>query len=211
MTALMKALAMPRAYPQAARRCAGLCAMCGPQPGHTLIELLIVVVLTTILFATGVPALHSILARLQLRAAVADLQGAIDLTRSQALGRGNPVTLAPLEPAGQDWRRGWIVFADANGNRRPDPGEPIFFRHRPLPDGITVSTVFSSGTSPDYLAYNGAGRGCDATNSQAARWGTLSLRQGDHIRRIKIGMLGRMRVCDPDVDGASCGGGPDGP
>lgn len=174
--------------------------------GHTLIELLVVLALATTLFAASVPALQTILARLQLRAAVADLQGAIDLARSQALGRGSPVTLAPAEPAGMDWRLGWIVFADTNRNRRPDPGETIFFRHRPLPDGITVSTVFSSGTSPDYLAYNGAGRGCDSANSQAARWGTLSLRQGDRTRRIKIGMLGRMRVCDPEVDGASCGG-----
>jgi type IV fimbrial biogenesis protein FimT len=179
--------------------------------GHTLAELLVVLALATTLFVMTVPALHGMLARLQLRAAVADLQGAIDLTRSQALGRGSPVTLAPLEPAGQDWHLGWVVFADTNRNRRPDSGETIFFRHRALPDGITVSTIFSSGTSPDYLAYNGAGRGCDAANSLAARWGTLSLRQGDLTRRIKIGMLGRARVCDPEVDGASCGSGADAP
>ena len=179
--------------------------------GHTLTELLVVLALATTLFATAMPALQSMLARLQLRAAVADLQGAIGLARSQALGRGSSVTLAPVEPAGVDWRLGWVVFADSNRNRRPDPGETIFFRHRPLPDGITVSTIFSSGTSPDYLAYNGAGRGCDSANSQAARWGTLSLRQGDRIRRIKIGMLGRVRVCDPEVDGASCGGDADAP
>jgi type IV fimbrial biogenesis protein FimT len=174
--------------------------------GHTLVELAVVLALATILFALAAPAMQTLLARLRLRAAVADLQGAIDLTRSQALGRGSPVTLAPADPGGSDWRLGWIVFADANHNRRPDPGETIFFHHRPLADGITVSTVFSSSTSPDYLAYNGAGRGCDADDSQVARWGTLSLRQGERTRRIKIGMLGRVRVCDPEVDGASCGG-----
>jgi type IV fimbrial biogenesis protein FimT len=174
--------------------------------GHTLVELAVVLGLATILFALAAPAMQTLLARLRLRAAVADLQGAIDLTRSQALGRGSPVTLAPADPGGSDWRLGWIVFADANHNRRPDPGETIFFHHRPLADGITVSTVFSSSTSPDYLAYNGAGRGCDADDSQVARWGTLSLRQGERTRRIKIGMLGRVRVCDPEVDGASCGG-----
>jgi type IV fimbrial biogenesis protein FimT len=179
--------------------------------GHTLVELVVVMALATTLFAMSVPALQPLLAHMQLRAAVADLQGAINLTRSQALGRGSPVTLAPTEPAGQDWRLGWVIFADANHNRRPDPGETIFFRHRPLPQGITVSTIFSSSTSPDYLAYNGAGRGCDSANSQAARWGTLSLRQGDSMRRIKIGMLGRVRVCDPEIDGVSCSGGADSP
>jgi type IV fimbrial biogenesis protein FimT len=181
-------------------------AMRSLRRGHTLVELAVVLGLATILFALAAPAMQTLLARLRLRAAVADLQGAIDLTRSQALGRGSPVTLAPADPGGSDWRLGWIVFADANHNRRPDPGETIFFHHRPLADGITVSTVFSSSTSPDYLAYNGAGRGCDADDSQVARWGTLSLRQGERTRRIKIGMLGRVRVCDPEVDGASCGG-----
>lgn len=179
--------------------------MRAPNRGHTLIELLVVLVLAVTLFALSAPAMQTLLAHLRLRAAVADLQGAIDLTRSQALGRGSPVTLAPSEPSGQDWRLGWTVFADDNHNRRPDPGETIIFRHRPLPDGITVTTVFSSSTSSDYLAYNGAGRGCDAANSLAARWGTLTLRQGDRTRRIIIGMLGRVRVCDPAVDGASCG------
>ena len=183
---------MSRAWPRGARA------------GHTLVELMVVLALAAILCSLAIPALQSLLAQLQLRAAVADLRGAIDLARSQALGSGNPVTLAPLEPAGLDWRLGWVVFADANRNRRPDAGETVFFRHRALADGIMVSTVFSSGTPPDYLAYNGAGRGCDAANSQAARWGTLSLRQGEHTRQIKIGMLGRVRVCDPAQDGANC-------
>src|ERR1700740_3492943 len=148
-------LAMSRAWPR------GACA------GHTLVELMVVLALAAILCSLAIPALQSLLAQLQLRGAVGDLRGAIDLARSQALGSGNPVTLAPLEPAGLDWRLGWVVFADANRNRRPDAGETVFFRHRALPDGITVSTVFSSGTPPDYLAYNGAGRGCDAANSQA--------------------------------------------
>jgi type IV fimbrial biogenesis protein FimT len=181
-----------------------------PAPtGHTMPELLIVLILASILFATGIPALHGLLARQRLRAAVADLQGAINLTRSQALGRGSPITLAPAEPGGQDWKRGWIIFADTNRNRRPDPGEPIIFRHRPLPDGITVSTVFTTNDASDYLVYNGAGRTCSANNSLAARWGTLSLQQGESVRRIKVGMLGRVRVCDPAVDGSSCGDGAD--
>ncbi|MFA9216869.1 MAG: GspH/FimT family pseudopilin [Sphingomonadaceae bacterium] len=178
--------------------------------GHTLAETLVVLALAILLFALAVPALHELLARLQLRAAVADLQAAIHLTRSQALGRGGIVLLVPSEAGGDTWQRGWLVFADANHNRRPDGGETIIFRHGPLPAGIVVSSHFSSATAPTYLAYNGAGRGCDAANGQVARWGTLSLRQGEQIRRIKIGMLGRPRICDPAVDGASCSGDADG-
>jgi type IV fimbrial biogenesis protein FimT len=50
------------------------------------------------------------------------------------------------------------------------------------------------------------GRSCSDTSSMAARFGTLSLFQGRHTRRIKINMLGRARICDPARDGASCDG-----
>jgi type IV fimbrial biogenesis protein FimT len=60
--------------------------------------------------------------------------------------------------------------------------------------------------SIDSFAYNAAGRACSAGNSLAARWGTLSLTQGEDVRNIKINMLGRVRVCDPAQDRANCDG-----
>ena len=71
---------------------------------------------------------------------------------------------------------------------------------------MTVVSAFSSGGTPLYLAYNGAGRSCAAGNSLSARWGTLSVTRGDDARNIKINMLGRLRVCDPAIDPINCGG-----
>ncbi|MET0321992.1 MAG: GspH/FimT family protein [Duganella sp.] len=170
------------------------------QDGVTLVELLVVLALAAILLGVAAPSYQELMRRQQLRAAVNDLVAAIDLTRSQALARGRPVMLAPREPGGIDWRLGWIVFVDANGNRRPDAGEAVLFQRGPLPDGVRVAAAFSSNAPPAYLAYNGAGRSCSAGNSLAARWGTLSLALGDHARNIKINMLGRLRVCDPAVE-----------
>lgn len=172
--------------------------------GHTLTELLIVLVLATLLFGVAVPSYQAALKRQQLRVAVNDLVAAINLTRSHAMARGGKVLLAPLEASGTSWRQGWAVFIDDNGNRRPDPGERLLFQHGAIAEGIVVASVFSSGAAPLYLAYNAAGRACSASNSLAARWGTLSLTQGESVRNIKINMLGRVRVCDPAVGGASC-------
>jgi type IV fimbrial biogenesis protein FimT len=174
--------------------------------GVSMVELLVVLVLAVILAGAAMPSFHETLRRQRLRTATNDLLAAIDLTRSQAIARGSKVLMAPLEPAGADWQRGWLVFVDQNGNRRPDAGELLIYRHGPIADGIIVSSRFSSGAAPAYLAYNAAGRACSAGNSLAARWGTLSLTQGEDVRNIKINMLGRARVCDPAQDRANCDG-----
>jgi type IV fimbrial biogenesis protein FimT len=174
--------------------------------GVSLVELLVVLALAGILLGAAAPAYQEVMRRQQLRVAVNDLVAAINLTRSHAIARGGPVMLAPLEEGGTDWAKGWVVFVDANGNRRPDAGEPRLFQRGPLARGTTVASAFSSGAMPVYLAYNGAGRSCSASNSLAARWGTLSLARGSDVRNIKINMLGRLRVCDPATDPANCGG-----
>jgi type IV fimbrial biogenesis protein FimT len=173
--------------------------------GVTLVELLVVLAIAGILLSVAAPAYQQVVRRQQLRAAVTDLVAALDLTRSQAIARGRVVMLAPLDPGGEDWKNGWIVFVDADGNRRPDVGETVIFQRGPLPDGVRLGMAFTSKAPPAYVAYNGMGRSCSATNSLAARWGTLSLALGDDARNIKINMLGRLRVCDPAVE-ATCTG-----
>ncbi len=170
----------------------------------SLVEALVVLGLVAILAGVAAPGLQQMLQALRLRTAVNDLCSAIDLTRSQAIARGRIVLLAPLEPAGVDWRRGWVVFIDANGNRRPDGGEQVLYRQDAVSDDIVIRSAFSSGAAPLYLAYNAAGRSCSAGNSLVAHWGTLSLLQGRQARHIKINMLGRMRVCDPLVQPVGC-------
>ncbi|MBV7538976.1 GspH/FimT family pseudopilin [Duganella sp. sic0402] len=172
--------------------------------GITLIELLIVLVLASILLGVAAPAFQQALQRLRLQAATADLQAAIDLTRSQAMARGGKVMMAPLDAGSTEWQSGWAVFIDHNGNRRPDADEPLLYRHDALRDDITVTSRFTSGNAPTYIAYNAAGRTCSAASSLTARWGTLSLKQGRNARNIIINMLGRVRVCDPGAEGSAC-------
>ena len=174
--------------------------------GFSLIEVLVVLTLTTILLAMAVPNLQPLIARWQLRSATADLRSAIDLARAQAIGHNRVILLAPLDPAGTAWEHGWTVFADANGNRRRDTGEVLFGHHGPVPKGILIEANLTSAAPPLVLAYNGAGRSCSPDNSLAAQWGTLTLRQGRELRRIKINMLGRIRVCDPATEPADCSG-----
>ena len=174
--------------------------------GHTLLELLAVLSIAALLMAAALPSLQQVLARQQVRAAATDLFSAIELTRAQAMARGQRVLLMPAGPGGMDWRTGWLVFIDRNVNLAFDGDDELLFRQGPLAADIIVQFAFSSATPPLYIAYNGAGRSCSATNSLAARWGTLSLILGKQRRHIKINMLGRVRVCDPQQQAANCSG-----
>jgi type IV fimbrial biogenesis protein FimT len=179
------------------------------QAGVTLLELAVVLAIAAVTMSVALPDMREVIRSFQLKTAVNDLFGAIDLARSQAIGRGRRVQLVPAGDPGADWSRGWVVFVDQDGNRRPDAGEEVIMRHGPLAEGIAIDAVFSSQQGSPYLAYNSMGRSCSSTSSMAARWGTLSLVQGGHTRRIKINMLGRARICNPAHDGASCAAGQD--
>lgn len=169
--------------------------------GVSLLELMIVLAIASILFSSALPDMRQAIEAFQLRAAAADLVAAIHETRALALAHGQIVTLLPNDG---DWRQGWSIIIDSNGNRRSDPGEPLLRWHRALPKALEVRFRFTDRTVPFYIAYNSAGRSCRAAHAGAANFGTVSLAIGAQQRNIKINMLGRVRVCDPAVDGASC-------
>jgi type IV fimbrial biogenesis protein FimT len=162
--------------------------------GISLIELMMVLAVASILSSSAMPSMRQALEAYQLRTAAADLVAAIHETRSQALSRGQIVTLLPIEG---DWRLGWTILVDHNANRKLDPGEPLLKWHRSLPKAIEVRFRFTDPTAPFYIAYNSAGRSCRPAHAKAANFGTLSLAIGEQQRNIKINMLGRVRLCDP--------------
>ena len=177
----------------------------GPR-GFTLVELLTALAIGATLLALALPDLDGLIRAQQLRGAAVDLFEAVKLARSQAIARNTLVKLAPRDAAGNDWAQGWTVFADRDGDGVAGPGDEIIAVHGPLAPGLRFHFAFAGPAPPYYIAYNGAGRSCGDANSTAARPGTLSLFHGDALRRIKINMLGRARLCDParedNCDGA---------
>jgi type IV fimbrial biogenesis protein FimT len=168
--------------------------------GVTLVELAVVLAVAAVLFAVAAPNLHALVTAQQLRTASGELFDAISLTRAQAVARNERVKLAPRDPRGADWTQGWTVFVDRDGDRQPGPGDEVLALHGPLPRGLRLVFSFGSPAPPQYIAYNGAGRSCSDSAGQASRPGTLSLFHGEHVRRIKINMLGRARICNPARD-----------
>ena len=171
--------------------------------GTTLVELMVALAVAAILLTVATPAWRRMVGQHELRSVVNDLYHDIELARAQAIARGTRVMLVPAEAEG--WRQGWVVMLDHDGDRRPGSADEVLSRHQAIPRGIDIASVFTSQRAPFYIAFNSAGRGCSDTSSLAARWGSLSI-SGDAglVRRIRISMLGRARICDPAREPATC-------
>lgn len=91
--------------------------------GVTMIELMVTVGVAGVLAATAVPSMQSFVRVSQVRTAANELAMALATARSEAVKRGNPVTVCksadvtlaqPLctSSGSVPWRQGWIMFVD---------------------------------------------------------------------------------------------------
>lgn len=174
--------------------------------GLTLIEMMVVLAVVGLLLLVGVPNLREMMLRHQLRVTANAMFAAINLTRAQAVARGQRVMMTPADPLRADWASGWLVFVDRNASLGFDAGDELIYQRGPLERGMRVRSTFASPLAPFYIAYNSAGRSCAAGNSMAARPGGVSLALGRGARHIKINMLGRARICDPEKQAHDCEG-----
>ena len=71
-----------------------------------MVELLVVIGVVSIFLAVTAPAMSSMVATQQVRAASSDLHATLNIARSEALTRNASVTVDPVEG---DWARGWSV------------------------------------------------------------------------------------------------------
>ncbi|MFN5447471.1 MAG: pilus assembly protein FimT, partial [bacterium] len=55
-----------------------------------------------------------------------------------------------------------------------------------------------------YLAFDSNGRPRSAASVQTPQFGSLLFSVGEQRRKIIISFLGRVRLCDPDKDTATC-------
>jgi type IV fimbrial biogenesis protein FimT len=171
---------------------------CGPRRGlvrgFTLIELMIVLALCGILLGLAMPSLATVLRDARVTDATNEIFGAIFLARSEAIKRGQRVTLcvsanATQCTAGGRWDAGWILFEDANANAQRDAGEPLI-----RVGGMTVAGVVVSGNDPvrHYISY--VPSGMSRRISGALQMGTVTVCAEQRARQIVINATGRPRL-----------------
>ena len=173
-----------------------------PAPtGFTLPELLIVLAIVGMLLAAGMPSLRTYTQNQQLANAANAFLGALNLARGEAIRRGSRVDLAPRD--GSKWESGWVVFANKPGDAdlQFDAGDELIYSHEQLPAGLVMATTLSD-KSASYIAYNGNGRTRNNISDRAPLWGSWQFSLEGRTRLVRLGILGRARICNPADDGS---------
>jgi len=131
-----------------------------PQPGFTLIELMVVLAIVVILASIAVPSFTQLIAKQRLSSVKAELFSSLVRTRSEAIKLNQDVT---LQPATGGWINGWTVV-------NPKTGGVAFETHDAL-KGVTVTT---SATSVVFKS-NGRVNATAAPSFQLSATGTASV------------------------------------
>ncbi len=111
----------------------------GSAGGFTLIEMMVVIAITAILLGIAVPAMRSVIERSAVSDSMNAFIGSVSYARSEAIKRGTPVVMCVSNNADTNtnptcasgggtlpgWAKGWIVFADLDGNGARSNGDVV--------------------------------------------------------------------------------------
>ncbi|MCL5799029.1 MAG: GspH/FimT family pseudopilin [Gammaproteobacteria bacterium] len=171
--------------------------------GLTLLEILVVLALVGILLTIAIPAYSSFVTYNRMAAEMSDFTETLMLARSEAIKRGETVTVCTSGGSssscsdGASWNQGWIVFVDPDDSQSIGPTTTII---RTASSWTGTDTLTGSGGVANAISFSplgilvGAGTGGgvitlhDAANNVSFR------------RCVTIGVSGTLT----QAEGAQC-------
>lgn len=174
--------------------------------GFTLVETMVALAVSGVLAATGVPQLSGLMDAKAVEGSVSGLATALRLARSEAMKRGEPVSVCALDPqagaqalacapSGKDWSAGWIVFVDRDHRGQLDEDDVLVQVHQAGKDSVKVQATLR------YITFQATGISLTA----ASHFDFLPHGSADAqgARRVCINKPGRLRKLDRIVDCAA--------
>lgn len=177
------------------------------QTGLTMIELLITLAVLAILLAIGIPSFEGLMASTRVTNTTNELLSAFAQTRSEAIRRGQRVTICISANGIQctnagNWEQGWIIFSDATraGNvANVDAGEIVIHNNRVSLTGITIQ---GAAALPRYISFSSDGQ--SRTLAGAIQTGNIevcstssALSDNNRARRLQINASGQVVMTQP--------------
>ena len=172
-----------------------------PRSGFSMIEYLATLVIAAILLLMTSSNFRSVVDRSRVTAAMSEFHTAILLARAEAVRRQIRVDVIPSDF--KDWSKGWLVLIDANNNQQLDVGDVLLHHSQSETKGLAVEAKLRD-SKKSYLAFDTSGRPRSAASSQIPQIGSFIFAVSAQRLKIIISFLGRVRVCDPDKDSATC-------
>jgi type IV fimbrial biogenesis protein FimT len=134
-----------------------------PEPGYTLLQLVIVMLIVAILAAIGLPTFKYVTSSNRIATEANALLADMQYARSEAVKEGQPVTICAANvtatgaytgcSSSNSWAGGWIVFADLNADHTYDTGD-IVLRVQPA---FTGTDTFVGGGNLSAATFNREG------------------------------------------------------
>jgi type IV fimbrial biogenesis protein FimT len=171
------------------------------QKGLTLFELLIALAVVSILLTIAAPNLRDYVLDQRLRAAVRSLEADLLTARGHAVFSAVSTVACPADSlAGcasePDWSRGWLIFADRNGDREWQSDEPLLRAGQGV-EGVSIRTTRSRRRLR--FSPSGAAPGSNATLR------LCDLRGPRRSHQLRLSSSGRLRqLRPPDTAESSC-------
>lgn len=181
--------------------------------GFTLIELLVVIAIAAILAGLAAPSFQSLIASSNLTSTTNDLIATLARARSDAIRRGQRVTVCMSADGASctntgDWTQGWIMFNDDDHAAAEATVEDKKYITAITP-ALTNNIVVKANTSVTYFSYSADGQAKTMSGGSGA--GTLrvcspssALTDDTRARDIKVNWIGRVTLEKPPGIAATC-------
>lgn len=167
--------------------------------GFTLLELIATMAVGIVLVSFAIPSMTQFMRSNRVVAVADSFNSAVSKARTIAAATNSYVTVAPI---GGDWQKGWQVF---NEQASPDGsfgvGDTLIAEYEKLPTDVIITTA----TNPQglaYISFSPAGYSQNKDKAQMAM--TTGFAIGTSKRVVEVSLLGRARVCNPDLDTKTC-------
>lgn len=168
--------------------------------GVTIIELAVTLVVLAVLVAVAVPAFTRLLLDTDRATVLSELTAALNLARTEALGRGLPVVVCRSSDAATcgsgSWEEGWLVFVNDDNDSPPvvDGGEEILKVRQESQPAYSLVPVTNYANFITYRA--------DGSVNNLGRITYCDRRGVAEARALLVNRAGRVRVSrDTDDDG----------
>ena len=116
------------------------------QRGFTLVEIMITLSILTIIASIGTTSLMNYLPGMRLRSAARDIYSTILLAKTEAVRRGENVTVLFNSPGNS-----YTMFVDRDNNDLLDPGETVLVSATVLPTSVSYDPAVGAG---DGVSFN---------------------------------------------------------
>lgn len=168
--------------------------------GLSIVELMIVLLITSVLMTLAAPSMATFVRNNRLQAQALALMRTMHFARSEAVKRGTRVVLCrSADPRAAtpscggsyaNWSTGYLVFASGDGNNTYQDGVDVLLRiGAPTSNGLTVIT---NSTSNNNLEYNNDGTTNEGGGT--ARFAVCDGRGGAYGRQIEVTPVGRPAI-----------------